>query len=253
MAASSREERRDRLRHQPGLPAAVPGRRFRARRRPDLSPLRGVLSTGSVLHDAPVRLGADDTSSTCRCSRSPAAPTSSAASSSATPTCRSTAARAQCRSLGLDVAGGRRRRRAAARSASWSAAIRSLRGRWAFRRRRRHALPRRLLRARIPGVWTHGDLIEFTADGTARLHGRSDGVLNIRGIRVGPAEIYRVLAGYPTRFARRWRWSSARRRARRQPHGPARRAAGGRASTRSLRCVSARRRPPRAPPPMSRR
>jgi acetoacetyl-CoA synthetase len=44
-----------------------------------------------------------------------------------------------------------------------------------------------------PGVWTHGDLIETTPQGGARLHGRSDGVLNIRGIRVGPAEIYRIL------------------------------------------------------------
>lgn len=48
-----------------------------------------------------------------------------------------------------------------------------------------------------PGVWTHGDLIEFTPEGTARLHGRSDGVLNIRGIRIGPAEIYRVLEDVP--------------------------------------------------------
>jgi acetoacetyl-CoA synthetase len=46
-----------------------------------------------------------------------------------------------------------------------------------------------------PGVWTHGDLIEFTPQGGARLHGRSDGILNIRGIRVGPAEIYRILQG----------------------------------------------------------
>jgi acetoacetyl-CoA synthetase len=44
-----------------------------------------------------------------------------------------------------------------------------------------------------PGVWTHGDFISFTLEGTARLHGRSDGVINIRGIRVGPAEIYAVL------------------------------------------------------------
>jgi len=48
-----------------------------------------------------------------------------------------------------------------------------------------------------PGVWTHGDFIEFTAEGTARIHGRSDGVLNIRGIRVGPAEIYRLLRSIP--------------------------------------------------------
>lgn len=48
-----------------------------------------------------------------------------------------------------------------------------------------------------PGLWTHGDLIEFTAEGSARLHGRSDGVLNINGFRIGPAEIYRILQGIP--------------------------------------------------------
>lgn len=48
-----------------------------------------------------------------------------------------------------------------------------------------------------PGLWTHGDLIEFTAAGGARLHGRSDGVLNIRGVRVGPAEIYAALEDVP--------------------------------------------------------
>jgi len=44
-----------------------------------------------------------------------------------------------------------------------------------------------------PGLWTHGDLIEATSHGGWRLHGRSDGVLNVRGIRVGTAEIYRIL------------------------------------------------------------
>lgn len=44
-----------------------------------------------------------------------------------------------------------------------------------------------------PGYWTHGDLIEITESGGARLHGRSDGVLNINGIRIGPAEIYNIL------------------------------------------------------------
>ncbi|HZR38218.1 MAG TPA: acetoacetate--CoA ligase [Nevskia sp.] len=48
-----------------------------------------------------------------------------------------------------------------------------------------------------PGVWTHGDRIEFTAEGSARMHGRSDSVLKIRGIRIGPAEIYRILEGEP--------------------------------------------------------
>jgi acetoacetyl-CoA synthetase len=48
-----------------------------------------------------------------------------------------------------------------------------------------------------PGVWTHGDLIAFSPDGGVRMHGRSDGVLNVRGINVGPAEIYRVLNDIP--------------------------------------------------------
>jgi acetoacetyl-CoA synthetase len=47
---------------------------------------------------------------------------------------------------------------------------------------------------RNEGVWTHGDLVELTARGTARILGRCDGVLNIRGIRIGPSEIYDVLA-----------------------------------------------------------
>jgi len=48
-----------------------------------------------------------------------------------------------------------------------------------------------------PGVWTHGDFIELTGRGTARIHGRSDGVINVRGIRIGPAEIYRILRALP--------------------------------------------------------
>lgn len=51
--------------------------------------------------------------------------------------------------------------------------------------------------AQNPGVWTHGDLIEFSPDGGARLHGRSDGVINVRGIKFSPGEIYRVLGAIP--------------------------------------------------------
>jgi acetoacetyl-CoA synthetase len=47
------------------------------------------------------------------------------------------------------------------------------------------------------GVWTHGDLIEFDADGQARIHGRSDGVLNVQGVRIGPSEIYQALHAVP--------------------------------------------------------
>ena len=43
------------------------------------------------------------------------------------------------------------------------------------------------------GLWTHGDLVELTARGAAVIHGRSDGVMNLRGVRVGPAEVYRAL------------------------------------------------------------
>ena len=47
--------------------------------------------------------------------------------------------------------------------------------------------------AENPGVWTHGDFVELTDRGSARMLGRSDGVMNIQGIRIGPAEIYHVL------------------------------------------------------------
>jgi acetoacetyl-CoA synthetase len=50
--------------------------------------------------------------------------------------------------------------------------------------------------AENPGYWTHGDLVEFKTEGSVVMHGRSDGTMNIRGIRVGPADIYRVLEGF---------------------------------------------------------
>jgi len=42
---------------------------------------------------------------------------------------------------------------------------------------------------RFPGVWTQGDLAEWTAAGGLRIHGRSDAVLNPGGVRIGTAEI----------------------------------------------------------------
>jgi acetoacetyl-CoA synthetase len=48
-----------------------------------------------------------------------------------------------------------------------------------------------------PGLWTHGDHIELTPRGTARVLGRSDSTLNVRGIRIGPAEIYSVVQQIP--------------------------------------------------------
>ncbi|WP_446831934.1 acetoacetate--CoA ligase [Candidatus Foliamicus sp.] len=47
--------------------------------------------------------------------------------------------------------------------------------------------------AHFPDVWTHGDLAEITSRGGLIIHGRSDTVLNPRGIRIGTAEIYRVV------------------------------------------------------------
>ena len=46
---------------------------------------------------------------------------------------------------------------------------------------------------RFPGVWTHGDFAEITGRGGVIIHGRSDAVLNPRGVRIGTAEIYRVV------------------------------------------------------------
>ena len=44
---------------------------------------------------------------------------------------------------------------------------------------------------RFPGVWHHGDYVEFVASGGMVIHGRSDAVLNPGGVRIGTAEIYR--------------------------------------------------------------
>ncbi len=46
---------------------------------------------------------------------------------------------------------------------------------------------------RFPNVWAHGDYAEITASGGMILHGRSDSVLNPGGVRIGTAEIYRVV------------------------------------------------------------
>ena len=43
----------------------------------------------------------------------------------------------------------------------------------------------------FPGVWAHGDYIEFTEHRGAVIYGRSDATLNPGGVRIGTAEIYR--------------------------------------------------------------
>jgi len=51
--------------------------------------------------------------------------------------------------------------------------------------------------ARFPGVWAHGDYLSQTPQGGYVIHGRSDATLNPGGIRIGTAEIYRVLDECP--------------------------------------------------------
>ncbi|HKQ27027.1 MAG TPA: acetoacetate--CoA ligase, partial [Burkholderiales bacterium] len=47
--------------------------------------------------------------------------------------------------------------------------------------------------AKYPNVWTHGDWSELTERGTMLVYGRSDATLNPGGVRIGTAEIYRVV------------------------------------------------------------
>src|SRR5918999_2026717 len=47
--------------------------------------------------------------------------------------------------------------------------------------------------SRFPNVWTHGDWCELTERGTMLVYGRSDATLNPGGVRIGTAEIYRVV------------------------------------------------------------
>ncbi len=44
-----------------------------------------------------------------------------------------------------------------------------------------------------PNVWRHGDFVEITERGGVIVYGRSDATLNPGGVRIGTAEIYRVV------------------------------------------------------------
>ena len=46
---------------------------------------------------------------------------------------------------------------------------------------------------RFPNVWHHGDYAELTAHDGVIIYGRSDAVLNPGGVRIGTAEIYRIV------------------------------------------------------------
>lgn len=45
----------------------------------------------------------------------------------------------------------------------------------------------------FPGVWRHGDYIKITKHGGVIVYGRSDSTLNPGGVRIGTAEIYKVV------------------------------------------------------------
>ncbi|HTX26557.1 MAG TPA: acetoacetate--CoA ligase [Streptosporangiaceae bacterium] len=47
-----------------------------------------------------------------------------------------------------------------------------------------------------PGVWRHGDWIEFLPDGGCVIYGRSDATLNRGGVRMGTSEFYRVVEAF---------------------------------------------------------
>ncbi len=49
----------------------------------------------------------------------------------------------------------------------------------------------------FPGVWTHGDFASKSKTGGFTLYGRSDATLNSKGVRIGTAEIYRVVETFP--------------------------------------------------------
>ncbi|WP_031546085.1 acetoacetate--CoA ligase [Salinicoccus luteus] len=47
------------------------------------------------------------------------------------------------------------------------------------------------------GIWTHGDLVKETREGTFIIYGRTDTVLNPGGVRIGTSEIYRIVEQMP--------------------------------------------------------
>jgi acetoacetyl-CoA synthetase len=51
--------------------------------------------------------------------------------------------------------------------------------------------------ADYPGVWRHGDWIEFLPDGGCVIYGRSDATLNRGGVRMGTSEFYRIVEALP--------------------------------------------------------
>ncbi|HSU31147.1 MAG TPA: acetoacetate--CoA ligase [Bryobacteraceae bacterium] len=51
---------------------------------------------------------------------------------------------------------------------------------------------------KYPGVWAHGDFASWTSHGGMIIHGRSDATLNPGGVRIGTAELYRIVEQIPS-------------------------------------------------------
>jgi acetoacetyl-CoA synthetase len=51
--------------------------------------------------------------------------------------------------------------------------------------------------AAFPGVWRHGDWVKFSEGGASVIYGRSDATLNRGGVRMGTAELYRIVEALP--------------------------------------------------------
>lgn len=49
----------------------------------------------------------------------------------------------------------------------------------------------------FPGIWRHGDWITISSRGTATVHGRSDSTINRNGVRIGSADIYAAIDRVP--------------------------------------------------------
>ena len=168
-------------------------------------------------------------SATSACPRSPAAPTSSPASSLRQPDRAGRgAARSSARGLGMavEVFDERRAQPVAAQKGELvcTAPFPSMPvGFWNDPGRREATAPP--ISRRYPGVWCHGDYVELTEHDGVIIYGRSDAVLNPGGVRIGTAEIYRQVEQLdggrrePRRSAQDWE----RRRARRAVRAPARR------------------------------
>ena len=103
--------------------------------------------------------------------------------------------------MAVDVWSRRRldRCRPARARASWCAPRRSRRCRSASGATtvgRSAPLPGRVLRA-VPRRLGHGDFASWTDHGGVVIHGRSDATLNAGGVRIGTAEIYRLVERQP--------------------------------------------------------